>query len=62
MSLQILDELYYFNFDKLINEGTVEATLEIPIINFENIYILKKVPNNLDKINKEYKTYSFKKN
>ena len=56
-----LDELYYFNFDKLINEGTVEATLKIPTINLENIYILKKVPNNLDKINKKYKTYSFKK-
>ena len=57
-----LDEPYYFNFDKLINEGTVEATLEKPTINIENMYILKKVPNNLDKINEKYKTYSFKEN
>lgn len=54
-----LDKPYYFDFKKLIHEGTVEATTKKPIIEAERIYILKKVPNNLDKPNKKYGTYSF---
>ncbi len=54
-----LDKPYYFDFKKLIHEGTIEATNKKPIIEAERIYILKKVPNNLDKPNKEYGTYSF---
>ena len=56
-----LDQPYYFDFNKLVHEGTVEATIEKPVINPERLYILKKIPNNLDKPNKEYGTYSFSK-
>ena len=54
-----LDKPYYFDFKKLIHEGTAEATTEKPVIEPERIFILKKVPNNLDRINKKYGTYSF---
>lgn len=54
-----LDKPYYFDFKKLIQEGTAEATIEKPIISPERLFILKKVPNNLDKPNKRYGTYSF---
>lgn len=54
-----LDRPYYFDFKKLIHEGTAEATAEKPVIEPERIFILKKVPNNLDRINKKYGTYSY---
>lgn len=54
-----LDRPYYFDFKKLIHEGTVEATTEKPVIEPERIFILKKVPNNLDVKNKKYGTYSY---
>lgn len=54
-----LDKPYYFDFKKLIHEGTAEATPEKPVIEPERLYILKKVPNNMDIKNKEYGTYSF---
>lgn len=57
-----LDRPYYFDFQKLIHEGTAEATPEKPIIEPERLYILKKVPNNLDRPNIKYGTYSFKEN
>ena len=56
-----LDRPYYFDFKKLIHEGTAEATTEKPVIEPERIFILKKVPNNLDRINKKYGTYSYSK-
>ena len=49
-----LDKPYYFDFKKLIHEGTIEATNKKPIIEAERIYILKKVPNNLDKRTKMF--------
>lgn len=57
-----LDRPYYFDFKKLIHEGKAEATPEKPVIEPERLYILKKVPNNLDKPNIKYGTYSFKEN
>lgn len=54
-----LEEPYYFDFKKLIHEGRAEATTEKPVIEPERIFILKKVPNNMDKKNKKYGTYSF---
>lgn len=54
-----LDRPYYFDFKKLIHEGTAEATTEKPVIEPERIFILKKVPNNLDVKNKKYGTYSY---
>lgn len=55
-----LDKPFYFDFKKLIHEGKAEATIDKPVIEPERLYILKKVPNNLDKPNKKYGTYSFK--
>ena len=57
-----LDRPYYFDFYKLIHEGIAEATTEKPVIEPEKIYILKKVPNNLDVKNIKYGTYSFNEN
>jgi len=57
-----LEEPYYFDFYKLIHEGIAEATTEKPVIEPEKIYILKKVPNNLDVKNIKYGTYSFNEN
>ena len=54
-----LDRPYYFNYHKLIHEGTVEATTEEPVPNADLYFILKKVPNNLDRPNKKYGTYSY---
>lgn len=57
-----LDRPYYFDFEKLIHERKAEATTEKPVVEPERLYILKKVPNNLDRPNKKYGTYSFKEN
>ena len=57
-----LDRPYYFDFYKLIHEGIAEATTEKPVIEPEKIFILKKVPNNLDVKNIKYGTYSFNEN
>lgn len=57
-----LDRPYYFDFHKLIHEGIAEATTEKPVIKPEKIFILKKVPNNLDVKNMKYGTYSFNEN
>ena len=54
-----LDRPYYFNYHKLIHEGTAEATTEKPVIDSDKLFILKKVPNNLDRPNKTYGTYSY---
>lgn len=54
-----LDRPYYFDFKKLIHEGKTEASVEPLVIEPERLFILKKVPNNLDRPNKKYGTYSY---
>lgn len=54
-----LDKPYYFNYSNLIQKGTAEATPEKPVLKPEDLFILKKIPNNLDKPNKNYGTYSY---
>lgn len=43
-----LDKDYYFDYDKLIKNGSVECTTNKPTTNLKNHMIVKRIPNNLD--------------
>lgn len=49
-----LKEPYYFNYRELLKNKTVECTTEQPTTNLESYYIIKNIPNNLDKWNGSY--------
>ena len=53
---------FYFNWPELEEKGIVKATTEEPIQDLDKCYLVKKVPNNFDSFNKEFKTYCFKDN
>ena len=53
-----LKEPFYFNAKELIEKKVVKASAELPIHNLDSHYIVKKVPNNLDKWNKKHESYS----
>lgn len=43
-----LKEDYYFDYDKLIKNGSVECTTNKPTTNLKNHMIIKRIPNNMD--------------
>lgn len=53
---------FYFNWQELEEKGIVKATTEEPIQDLDKCYLVKKVPNNFDSFNKEFRTYCFKDN
>jgi len=57
-----LEEPFYFNWPELEEKGIVTATTEEPIQDLDKCYLVKKVPNNFDSFNKEFRTYCYKKN
>ena len=57
-----LVEPFYFNWPELEEKGIVTATTEEPIQDLDKCYLVKKVPNNFDSFNKEFRTYCYKKN
>ena len=57
-----IDSIYYFDFNKLVKEKEVKATKETPKTNLNNIFIVKKVPNNLDSFEDSERTYCYNKN
>lgn len=56
-----IDSIYYFDFNKLVKEKEVKATKETPKTNLNNIFIVKKVPNNLDSFEDSERTYCYNK-
>ena len=57
-----LEKPFYFNWPELEEKGIVTATTEEPIQDLDKCYLVKKVPNNFDSFNKEFRTYCFKDN
>lgn len=53
------EEIYYFNFIELLRNNTVKASTKRPKGNLTAVVIVKKIPNNLDSFNKEYRTYCY---
>lgn len=54
-----LDKPFYFNMNDLKENKEIKATQKQPLTDKENIYIINKIPNNLDSFNKEFKSYCF---
>lgn len=52
-----IDEIYYFNFKKLLKDGKVKATKNKLSQDLKETYIVKKIPNNLDKFDKNNNTF-----
>lgn len=55
----MLDKPFYFNMNDLKENKEIKATQKQPLTDKENIYIINKIPNNLDSFNKEFKSYCF---
>lgn len=53
-----LEEPFYIDSYELLKNGVVKASVELPIHNLDSCFIVKKVPNNLDKWNIENNSYS----
>jgi len=53
---------FYFNMNELLAEGTVEASTNKPSRNFKEFYTVKKIANNLDSKNTEFRTYCYNEN
>ena len=56
-----LEEPFYFNWPELKEKRIVKAT-EKPIQDINNYAVVKKVANNLDTFNKEFRTYCYENN
>lgn len=54
-----IDEIYYFNFKKLLKYGEVKATKNKLSEDLKETYIVKKIPNNLDKFDKNNNTFCY---
>lgn len=54
-----LDRPFYINLKELFENKIVTATLNSPIHDFDNIAVIKKIPNDLDTFNKEYDSYCY---
>lgn len=57
-----IDEIYYFNFSKLLEKREVIATKNKLSENLNETFIIKKIPNNLDKFDKTYNTFCYNGN
>ena len=53
---------FHFNIKELLANGTVKASTNKPSNNFDNYFTVKKIANNLDSKNKEYRTYCYNDN
>ena len=53
---------FYFNMKELLEEGTVEASTNTPSRDFSKYYTVKKISNNLDSKNAEFRTYCYNDN
>ena len=53
---------YYFNVTELLENKKVIATKKEPLSNLDEIFVVRRLPNNLDEFNKELKTYCFGNN
>ena len=56
------DKPFYFNLDVLLTEGTVKASTNKPSREFNKYYTVKKIANNLDSKNAEFRTYCYNDN
>ena len=52
-----IDVPYFINFVELLNNGTVKATTKRPTKDLEQVVIIKRIINNLDSFNKEFRTF-----
>ena len=56
------DKPFYFNIEELFEKGTVKASTNKPSNSFNKYYTVKKIANNLDSKNAEYRTYCYNDN
>lgn len=54
-----IDEIYYFNFKKLIENREVKASKNKLSDNLKETFIVKKIPNNLDEFDKTHNTFCY---
>lgn len=54
-----IDEIYYFNFTELLKNKEVKATKNKLYVNLNETFIIKKIPNNLDKFDKNYNIFCY---
>ena len=54
-----IPEIYYFNMMDLQKNKEVKASKVKPTTNLNDVFIVKKVPNNLDEFNKENRTFCY---
>ena len=52
-----IEELYYFNFIELQKNKTVKASKIRPTTDLAEVFIIKKIPNNLDVFDKANRTF-----
>ena len=57
-----LENYFYFNWEELLEKKTVKATNIEPVCNLEEHYVVKKIPNNLDKFNTQYNSFCYGNN
>ena len=56
------EEVYYFNFLELMEEKETIATKDRPKGKFiKFVHLVKKIPNNLDSFNKDFRTFCYNK-
>ena len=53
---------FYFNMNDLFTYGTVKASINKPSTDFKNYYTVKKIANNLDSKNSNFRTYCYNDN
>ena len=56
------DKPFYFNLNELLEEGTVKASTNKPSTDFNKYYTVKKIANNLDSKNADFRTYCYNDN
>ena len=54
-----IDEIYYFNFKKLIENREVKASKNKIYTDLKESFIVKKIPNNLDEFDKPHNTFCY---
>ena len=53
------EEIYYFNFTDLLENKEAIASKEKPKTDLDNVFIVKKIPNNLDVFDKDKRTFCY---
>ena len=53
---------FYFNMNDLFTYGTVKASINKPSTDFNKYYTVKKIANNLDSKNSDFRTYCYNDN